>query len=144
MPSKSEHLDVARENVAAMRHLHGAGDRFARWMTTTVFYAAVHVVEAVFAEIEGSHSENHHERNARLRGDRRYRNLWQHYKRLLRESMIARYLESDHPRANVDDFRTAEAVIRELHGHHLKQIVASAGRLIGETIDLEPQDTTAP
>ena len=144
MPSKTEHLRAAQENVAAFWHLDAAGNAFPQGMATTVFYTAVHVVEAVFDDREGVHSESHADRNDRLRRERTYRQIWRHFRPLYRESLIARYLADDGPPVVYSDHLSASGVKRTLLRHHLKQIAASAGRLTGETIDLEPPDTAAP
>ncbi len=131
------HETAAKENKRAIQYLLERGDEFPQWATTVTFYAALHVVEAVFASTDPRepHTDDHATRNSKLKKTKRYAHLWRHYRPLFNDSLIARYLRSD-PAAQIyerfADYLSADDVRRVHVDHHLHQIEESARRLIGE------------
>lgn len=58
MASKKEHLEQARINNEVCEYLGGKKPRYIDWVITTLYYIAVHHLEAAFACINGvGHSE---------------------------------------------------------------------------------------
>lgn len=91
MATEIEHLTLANRNHEVLAHLLTDG-RFLDWAATVAFYKAVHVVEAVFANV-GFHSNSHNEREKSLKSPR-YKGIFSSYVHLSAASRIARYLEA--------------------------------------------------
>ena len=87
MGSSTDHRAKADHNQLMLEALEI--DRFPDWAATVAFYKAVHLVEMLFAARDNCHSQNHNERNARLR--RNYRDIWHHFRAMLNFSVLARY-----------------------------------------------------
>lgn len=87
MPSRQQHLDKARHNELASQAFEQNG--YADWAVTTLFYAAVHLVEAYLAPRE--HSQDHRERNRSVSSRPNLKPVWKYYKELYNRSLDARY-----------------------------------------------------
>jgi hypothetical protein len=64
MPSRSEHLEQARKNLAHAERLlreWGADETAVQWAVTATFYSAVHLIDAYLADF-GVHPRNHEHR----------------------------------------------------------------------------------
>ena len=134
MPTKSAHRVAAIENMRALQYLSQRIDDFPQWATTVAFYTALHVIEAVFAH-DNRHTDDHAQRNRLLKSNQRYKHLWQHYRPLWNDSLIARYLKCDASSDVVELFSTymAPSKVEAFHVHHnLHQIILSARRLMND------------
>jgi hypothetical protein len=87
MPTRRQHRAAAARHLLAYRF---NVQRFPGWSATMLFYAALHISEAVF-EQEGQHCTNHGDRARYIK--ERHKPLWSSYHRLQNESEKARYLE---------------------------------------------------
>lgn len=145
MPSKTAHHLAAVENRKALNYLAAQVEAFPQWVTTVAFYTALHVVEAVFA-YDGRHTDDHHERNKVLKATQRYKKLWQHYRPLWNDSLIARYLKCDGSGGvyeNFSDYMTPAEVEAQHLRHNLHQVILSARRLMNDdTFMVDEQPTT--
>jgi hypothetical protein len=101
--SADEYRALAAENEALAKHLGGAkATKWQGWVVTTLFYAALHEVNAFLVDHEGSAPGDHCERNSRLA---KYGDVSDPYMRLYGWSRDARY--DDH----VPDRRLNESVL---------------------------------
>jgi hypothetical protein len=125
---------AATENLRALQYLRVKIDDFPQWATTVAFYTALHVIEAVFAH-DNRHTDDHAQRNRLLKTNQRYRHLWQHYRPLWNDSLIARYLKCDETPTTVELFSNymLPADVEAYHiRHNLHQIILSARRLMND------------
>src|SRR5688572_22138776 len=81
-------------------------DRFADWMLTGVFYAAVHAVETLVAFDGLTNHTSHEARNQTLRTVRRYHFIWKHYRELYNASQTTRYHADPTSWIPADDVKT--------------------------------------
>src|SRR5437870_4728789 len=95
MASKADHIALANKNHDVLLHLMARPVDFPEWITTTAFYKAVQIVEAVFANAKLRPSSNHTDRLNRLKRNPKFANLFPHYRALLSASCIARYLRDE-------------------------------------------------
>jgi len=87
---KREHFRTAERNLQVLQVLQDDG-RFPEWIVVTAFYRAVHLVEGVFALESGPrHSASPEERNQPPRTEKRYANIWKHFRPLMSLSVLAR------------------------------------------------------
>ena len=108
------------------RHLLCTPD-YCDWTATTVFYAAVHIVEAILFP---HHSADHVTREAVLK-DKRYEKMWEHFRPLKNASEVARYLEDKSGKTVLfKNYLSSDQVRETLIMHRLNQIVKSASKLI--------------
>ncbi len=94
MASELDHVALANKNHDCLLHLASNPAAFPEWVTTIAFYKAVHVVEAVFANLLGMHSTSHDNRQYRLKTDPKLKSGFVDYQALMTASRIARYLEA--------------------------------------------------
>lgn len=87
MPSHAEHLAQAQVNEVLSRELQGGPSL--DWAVTTLFYAALHLVEATLAP--QGHSRTHVERDRTVRQHPQLRPIYGHYRELKERSLQARY-----------------------------------------------------
>lgn len=87
MPASQEHLAQARRNEEFLAAIRALPVRYAEWETTTLFYAALHYVDAFLATI-GEHPRNHRIRIARVNA---VSSLRDEYQNLFNASIEARY-----------------------------------------------------
>lgn len=91
MPAIEAHLKLANHNQTVLDLLLQTCDLNPDWVVTVAFYKAVHLVEALFKQIEDFDSCDHYERNAKLK--KSYPKIWKLYSSLWMASCVARYLE---------------------------------------------------
>jgi hypothetical protein len=134
MPAKIDHETLACENLKTLEFLRSRIDDFPHWVTVVAFYAAVQIVEAVFAA-DGLHSDDHKSRNRTLKSTPRYAQLWKHYHPLWNDSLIARYMEDVAGGAHgplFAEYMPGSDVEKTHLRHHLRQIIQSARRLLAD------------
>jgi len=91
------------------------------WIAVAAFYKAVNVVEALFDDKHGWHSNGHTERLDKLR--RLYPNIHKHFNVLYGKSLIARYLsDSTGVYKCFTDHLSADQVVTELVGRRLQTV----------------------
>lgn len=132
--TEGAHIRLANRNLAAMEHLCSDHESYCEWITTTAFYRALQVVEAVFAA-QGMHGTSHRRRADLLKKDRRFSHIWRHYRPLQSASTIARYLhdtETNGSYSSFADYMSPEDVIPDLVSHRLNQVEKSAAKFLSE------------
>lgn len=87
MPTTREHRAAAARHLKAYRATHA---RFPEWGAVMLFYAALHLLEQVFAR-ESRHCITHSDRELHIKSH--HKSVWPAYHRLQSESMKARYLQ---------------------------------------------------
>jgi len=127
MPEMEVHRQAAIDNREVLQYLVLRVADFPQWVVIAAFYTALHVVESILAK-DGKHPDSHEIRNRLLRSEKKYQNLWRHYRPLWNDSLLARYLTSD---ANgvytkFSDYMTPQNVVNQHVNHHLAQLIASA------------------
>lgn len=138
MSSKDAHCQAALENHKVVQYLSQRIDEFPQWVMTVAFYKALHIVEAILAadpESSRQHTDDHGQRNQLLKTTKRYHFIWEHYRPLYNDSLIARYLreDSDAPICDVFSKYLPPKKIQETHlNHHLVQIIKSGRRLLND------------
>jgi len=65
LPSKSEHITIARDNERLLKQLDENSGVARGWGSTIAFYASIHYVEAFFG-LRGKHSADHRTRDNNL------------------------------------------------------------------------------
>jgi hypothetical protein len=88
MPSESEHLSKARSNRRFGYGLRAFGPCFRDWIVTSLFYAAVHFIEA-FLAMRAVHSRSHADRDRYVLSF--FRPQYPDYRHLKDDSKKARY-----------------------------------------------------
>jgi hypothetical protein len=89
MPNAAEHQAKVAHNKAFLQTI--IDPRFCDWMAVVAFYAAVHLVEQVFA-LTAQHSHDHRGRNKAVR--EQLRPIHSHFRALYNLSMVARYQQA--------------------------------------------------
>ena len=133
MPNYASHQTLAKHNHDTIEHLGAAGDAFSDWIATLAFYEALHIVEAAFyCCTQLKHGRSHKTRGAYLKEDRKFKNIYNHYRPLKAASEVARYLHETHGKqfCCFSDYLSPAKVRSELLNHRLKQLKASAARLV--------------
>jgi len=91
MPEINSHINLAFHNIECACHLNST-PRFHDWTAVVGFYAALHVVEAVFAnEKPVLHGQCHQRREQLLK--QKYQNIYIPYHALRSAADVARYLD---------------------------------------------------
>ena len=127
MPSSAAHVALAAHNVK-LACLLGRTTEYHDWVATVTFYAALHVIEALFAsEKPPEHGQAHERREFLLKERRKYSNVYAHYRPLQSAATIARYLK-DGVVAFGDQMSPMD-VHSILMRHHLVSILQSAAKL---------------
>ncbi len=81
-------------------------DRYADWITTVMFYTALHAVETLFA-FDGTRSYGGHMvRNRTLKITHRYKQVWRNYQPLYDAARAARYDPEPIAWVPLDDIKT--------------------------------------
>ena len=144
MPDKSDHTTLASENLKTLRYICQRIDDFPQWATTIATYAALQAIEALFAH-RGIHSDQHGDRNRRLKSDSQFSHIWKHYRPLYNDSLLARYMEDAHSSRTIgplfSQYMSGEKVMQKHVKHHLHQIIRSVRNITGDDdflIDVEP------
>ena len=130
MPDKTEHIQLALHDIDVAHHLLEIPE-YRDWVAITIFYSALHIVEAVFfshaTNEKTRHGRSHDCREAILKGTKSYQKIWGHYRELLSASIIARYLEGRGGRTVLFNIYMSESKVRErLIKHHFHQLIKSA------------------
>jgi hypothetical protein len=115
MASASQHQEKAEHHLNFLKTI---SDDFPDWMATVAFYAAVELVEQLFAE-RGIHSRSHEDRNQAV--GRNFRSIKQAYKALYNASMDARYESKEHW-VSLGEVKE-ELIARRLH--HIQTFICS-------------------
>ena len=90
MPGRQEHLDKWRHNEGLSQQLEPGP--YQDWSVTTMFYAALHLVEAYFAsQTPPVQTRSHANRNRMVQGDANLGPVSQDYLELYDRSRDARY-----------------------------------------------------
>ena len=121
---------MAAKCQATIDYLLLERDNHPEWIAVIAFYKALHLVETLFAHDKASHSRNHESRESLLKSDRRYKNIWEHYRVLWTISTVARYLSSVESFA---EYMSPEDVEKEVIRHRLNQVEKSVAKLVGAT-----------
>jgi len=131
----SDHIQLANRNQEALAFLLEADSRFPEWVTTVAFYKAVHVVEAVFVANDLEASTEHRDRLRKLKFDRRFGKIYEHFRPLFNASLIARYLIDPEGRSKTyrtfSDYLPAAKVSAEMVRHRLHQVEEFAVKFLG-------------
>jgi hypothetical protein len=91
VPSKTHHLQIARDNEQLAGHFNLDSAPARGWASTIYFYAALHYVEAFFST-KGSHSADHRTRDSNLCRHTPTMDIYDEYCELKNISTSARYL----------------------------------------------------
>lgn len=79
MPSEADHIACANRTQQTTALLLTNREAHSPWVAITAFYKALHVVEAVFANDRSiRHTSTHEEREAALKRERKYHNIYRH------------------------------------------------------------------
>lgn len=115
MGTAVQHRQKAEHNLEFLKTI---GDDYPDWMATVAFYAAVEMLEALFAE-RGYHSTSHEDRKRYVR--KNFQSIYQAYSALYNASLDGRYQPSNRwlPAAEV----RSELIARRLK--HIKSFCES-------------------
>lgn len=112
MPDKQRHLEQAQHNETAYHFLGSASPPFIDWQVTSLFYAALHYVDAYLAT-KGIHPHDHMERDGWIAKLTELKPIAAEYFELKDRSMDARYLRANLPQGvQVDLFSNAFTSLR--------------------------------
>ncbi|MHB8574674.1 MAG: hypothetical protein ACYDCQ_05020 [Dehalococcoidia bacterium] len=104
MPSEPAHVASYQSNAALSAKLEAGGDL--DWAITTMFYAALHLVEAYFSRA-GTHSSGHVQRKRLIQNHPTLGAIWAEYSELEQRSKDARYQCLSFTLAQVQDLRAS-------------------------------------
>ena len=102
MTTRCQHEQQAKDNLELHEHLVQGG-RHLDWAVTTLFYAALHYVDAFLLPDD---PKSHHARNRRIRDRVELRAIWGDYRLRQERSRDARYECARPTRAEVRTYRT--------------------------------------
>ncbi len=105
MPSETTHLTQARHNETFFDHIDAG--LFGDWAVTTLFYAALHYVDAYLAT-QGVHPKGHVFRDMEVVKYGKTRTIHAHYRRLEDRSSDARYDAASISATEVDTLKTGD------------------------------------
>ena len=88
MASVDEHLDQFEHNLSVSSRLEASGDL--DWAVTTLFYAALHLVQAYIVR-HGLPADSHRQREQQVLAHAELRQIADQYKALQNQSESARY-----------------------------------------------------
>ncbi len=95
MASPDAHIGKAIHNIKTIALL--AKDLTKKdWIVTVAFYSALHIVDTVLFHTQKGyqkHGQTHDMREKTIKGDNRFKKIWDNYRPLLNHSIIARYLQ---------------------------------------------------
>jgi hypothetical protein len=134
MPNEFVHIDLALRNQTTITYLLERKEQHSEWLATIAFYKALHIVEAIFAG-NHFHSTNHESRERVLKKEKRYTEIWKHYRPLLSASMIARYLADNSKGttySNFSDYIPANEVEAQILHYRLHKIEESAKKFLSK------------
>ena len=136
MPNKDCHLKLARRNQVLIDHLLPKINDHSDWITTIAFYKALHIVEAIFQDDPRiQHGQNHEGRDSFLKANKKYQQIYKHYRPLWAASIIARYLENgSRSVSSFSEFLSPDRVKSEIFDHRLRQIENSAKKTFNITL----------
>lgn len=134
MAKASDHIHLANRNQEALDFLIGAEPRFPEWTATVAFYKAVHIVEAVFAVQCIEASTDHWERLHKLKSNRRFEKMHEHFRPMFNVSLIARYLSDLGGTAykTFTDYLPADQVKPKIVRHRLHRLEESAVKFLNK------------
>ena len=89
MPQPSEHILQAEKNERLYDNL--VGTEFNDWAVVSLFYAALHYVDAYFTQRAGASPSNHTARNKLIVMTTELTDIETHYRELYARSLDARY-----------------------------------------------------
>lgn len=130
----SDHIHLANRNQEALDFLIGAEPRFPEWTATVAFYKGVHIVEAVFAVQCIEASTDHWERLHKLKSNRRFEKMHEHFRPMFNVSLIARYLTDLGGKGyrTFADYLPADQVKPKIVRHRLHQLEESAVKFLNK------------
>ncbi len=132
MADMNNHLAVAVKNQELIEHLIVTKDRHSEWVAVVAFYKALHLVDAMlYCDHSDRHGVDHSHRQQILKKNRKYENIYKHYRQLSAASSIARYLEHgpENYRA-FSEYLDPDKVVSLLVNHHLKQLEISVNKIL--------------
>jgi hypothetical protein len=135
MSSADSHISLANKNQSVLTHLAVDLEKYSEWVATVAFYKALHIVESVFVAKGVGNTSNHVDRLLKLKRDRRFHHIFEHYRPMWVASQIARYLEDPAGPTAYSSFRDylrPDEVMKQIVRHRLRQVEASALRLCPE------------
>lgn len=141
MAGPEAHITKAKHNIETIVLL-SADLTKKDWIVTVAFYSALHIVDTVlFYTQEGyqRHGQSHDKREKIIKNDHRFDKIWDCYRPLLNESIIARYLQgSKTPLDRTVDFDKVmpDEKLTTFIKERLGGIINSAIRFIPEGKDL--------
>lgn len=117
MPNRRTHVAKFRHNERLSHSLEGTANN--DWAVTTMFYAALHLVDACLAPAQ--HPRRHVDRRHIVSTDPRLQPIWQHYRQLEDRSQDARY----------DCTRFTDQQVRSLRSQHFEPLKRHLRRILG-------------
>tara|TARA_R110002072_G_C7974418_1_gene535189 strand:- start:875 stop:1336 length:462 start_codon:yes stop_codon:yes gene_type:complete len=148
MPSKAAHVQAVIENTRTLNYLREQIEDHPQWVVTVAFYKALHVVEALFAadpQATQKHCDDHSSRSRLLKKTNRYKKIWEHYRPLFNDSLIARYLrENDDPGGQHNVFSrylSPEEVEKTHINRNVAEILKSARKILKDPKFLQELDS---
>lgn len=93
MPAKDPHIQQAEHNEALFDHLASASPTYLDWQVTSLFYAALHYVDAHLATVPGGgmHPKSHGVRDNQVATHTSLKPVYVRYQELQNRSVDARY-----------------------------------------------------
>lgn len=112
------------------RFLQTIGPEYSDWAVTTVFYTALHAIDALLTADKVDGIVSHETRNRALMKTNRYAKLWDQYQPLHDLSRTIRYL------ADPKQWVSWEQIDKEVIRRYLYPIEKSVQKLIARDLDL--------
>ncbi len=137
MPHADAHLAKVQRDLATARVLFNAGDEHLAWCATTLFYVAVHIVEATFFHDASlakcdRHFSSHSNRSNFLRSTRSYQNVWLNFRPLKEISEVARYMDGG--QCDFGAYMTRTDIEKTILKHHLKKVGDSCDKRVNKKL----------
>lgn len=112
--SRQEHLARADHNRALVGDLNHLPGRYEDWQVTSLFYAAVHLVQAYFSAKTNHYPGSHEAREELVRQDSKLRTIYRDYRELKHLSISSRYTCTA---ITARDVSAADARLRAIQAH---------------------------
>lgn len=116
----SKHLDKAATNERLSLELNQLEEQYFEWQIITLFYSAVHLVQAYLRARTTEYPQTHEERDRLIRNTAELRAIYQPYQELKRLAVTARYACLPTNKFDVDGARTQLKIVQA----HIAKLLA--------------------
>jgi hypothetical protein len=112
--SPEKHIQKAQHNLHFCQAVAALGDDYRDWQVVALFYAALHVIQAYFADKTVDYPGNHSERDQKIATNAHLKTIYNEYRELKTLSSDCRYKCNN---TNDHDVREAHRLYIAIESH---------------------------